>query len=109
MTRLRDILAHAFAVSPSADEDPNLPDALKRFAQKVVDARMETPAIIFLETAQPLGFLAGQALLAFNPVGALFFDEQSLSEVGAALEDKRTVRKLVEHIETLSNDSGNPR
>lgn len=107
MARIKDILAHAFAVSPPPRESSDLPNSLKNFAQKVVDSRMETPAVLFLETVQPLGFLAGQALLAFNPIVAPFFDEQSLRDAGIALEDKRTIKKLVAYIEDLSNQSGN--
>lgn len=106
MARIKDILAHAFAVSPPPRESSDLPDALKVFAQRVVDSHMETPAVLFLETVQPLGFLAGQALLAFNPIAASFFDEQSLRDIGIALEDKQTIKKLVAYIEDLSSRSG---
>ena len=102
MGRIFDIFAHAFAMSPTLEDAAELPDTLKRFAQKVVDIGMETPAILFLETTHPLSFLVGQTLLAFNPMASPIIDDPLLRDAGMALENKHTAKKLVEYIEALS-------
>jgi hypothetical protein len=94
-------LRYAFAVEPRETPE-DLPDALKQLADNVVDAGMAIPAIMFLETTAPLSFLAGQTLHAFTAFATPFIDDAALREIGDALEDKRTVRKLIEHIETIA-------
>ena len=41
---------------------------LERVAARVVDSRLEAPAILALETAKPVSLLAGQAMIFFEPL-----------------------------------------
>ena len=106
MKRLKEILKHAFAVTPADETELVLPDSLLRLAEKVVEVGMASPAILLLETSVPLNFLAGQTLLAFEPFAASFLDPLAVREAGYALEDRRLVKKLIEHIENISNSRG---
>ena len=46
---------------------------LEKLAQRVVELRLETPAILTLEGARPLSLLAGQAMLFFEPFAQALF------------------------------------
>ena len=52
--------------------EERLPDAdqalLDRVAVWICDRRMETPAVLFLETARPLSFVGSQAMHFFDPL-----------------------------------------
>ena len=63
---------------------------------------METPAIIFLESTAPLSFLGSQVMHAVWPLIQLAAVGDDFAEVAEALEDRRTVRQLVERIEELA-------
>jgi len=46
---------------------------LDRLAARVVDLRLETPAILTLETGKPLALLASQAMIFFEPIAQALF------------------------------------
>jgi hypothetical protein len=66
-------------------------ELLERVASRVVEHRMEVPAILTLESARPLSLIAGQAMIFFEPLVAAFL----------RLPDYRRFAQLVERRETL--------
>jgi hypothetical protein len=100
MTTLIETLRHAFASRRSGP--PVLPASLERLAREAVERRMETPAIIVLESAVPVAFLGGQVLAAVAPLVKLLGFDGDVDEIAAALEDRRTVRLLADRIEELA-------
>jgi hypothetical protein len=102
-------LKHAFAVGPAEGEVAPLPESLERFAEEVVRRGMETPAILLLETIRPLSFLSSQVVLAMSPLMSLVADSNTLDELAKALEDRRTVQRLIARIETLAMADGGVR
>ena len=46
---------------------------LDRLAVRIVELRLETPAILTLETARPLSLLAAQAMMFFEPFAQALF------------------------------------
>ena len=107
MGRFIDKLKHAFAVGP---EDPAalpaLPESLESLARRVVDHGLETPAIIALESAVPLSFLGSQVGHMIWPVARMVTDRVDVAEVAEALEDRRTLRLLVDRIQQLAGEAG---
>jgi hypothetical protein len=64
---------------------------LERVAARVVELRMEVPAVLTLESTRPLSLLAGQAMVFFEPfVQAMF-----------PLPDYRRFAQLVERRDAL--------
>ena len=100
-------LKHAFAVGPDPNRDPeaSLPEVLERAADTVAARGLEMPAVFLLETLSPLNFLASQAASAFLPLLSGFMNTSELEEAALALEDRSTVRRLIERIEQLSRES----
>jgi len=74
-----------------ADLEPEDRALLERVAARVVELRMETPAVLTLESSRPVSLLVGQALLFFEPfVQAMF-----------RLPDYRRFTRLVERRDVL--------
>jgi hypothetical protein len=97
-----DHLRHAFAVDTEPRDGPVLPDLLERLARRVVERRMEAPAIAFLEMVRPLNLIGSQVAWAAVPFAGLLADDRDVRDIAAALEDRRTLCALVQRIETLS-------
>ena len=79
-------------------------DPLHVVAQKIVRLGMATPAILFIDSAKPLGFITGQFLRVLEPGLSLFFRAGSVSSFAAALEERSGVERLVREIERLAGD-----
>ncbi len=103
MNRIVAELKHAFAVDAVPDElRGGLPEPLERLANGIVDRGMEMPAIVFLETVRPLGFLANQGLIAAWPLARITAKQEDYRQIAEALEDRQTIGDLVSRIEALA-------
>ncbi len=81
---------------PLAPEDQAL---LERLARRVVELRLETPAILTLETARPLSVLAGQAMLFFEPFAQMLFRFDEYRRLAALIERREALEALTRLIE----------
>lgn len=70
-------------------------------AHRLDSWRLATPAIAFLEVHKPLGFLASQTLLVFQPLLTLFFGSVSVEEYSGLLEDASSVERVICRLEEL--------
>jgi hypothetical protein len=70
-------------------------------AKLVVDMGLETPAIMFLEVAKPLSFIASQlAIVALGPLQWLF--ELEVPKYTGLFMKKENVGRIIERIEELT-------
>jgi hypothetical protein len=76
--------------------------AIERIARIVVDRRLETPAVIFLEANRPLRFLVGQGLLMTLPVVGSFIAPADLESLARALDSEDSLDQLIARIEHLA-------
>jgi len=83
-------------VAELAPEDVAL---LERLAQRVVDLRLETPALLTIETARPLSLLAGQAMIFFEPFAQALFRYPDYRRVAALIERREALEALARLIE----------
>jgi hypothetical protein len=72
---------------------------LERVARRVVDLRLEVPAILTLESCRPLSLVAGQALLFFQPLAQALFPLPHLERFAALLERRDALDALTRLIE----------
>jgi hypothetical protein len=72
---------------------------LEKLAQRVVELRLETPAILTLEGARPLSLLAGQAMLFFEPFAQALFRFADYRRVAALVERRDALEALTRMIE----------
>ena len=92
-----------------ATSPPNLtPDerrVLERLADRVVELRMEVPAILTLETARPLSLLAGQTMTFFEPVVQALFRVSDYRLYASLVERRDCLELLARMIETRADDA----
>lgn len=98
-------LKHAFALGPAPNESDGLPASLEKLARAVVSRKLEMIALLVLETATPLNFLASQTAAALLPLLSGLMDVKDLEEAAVALEDRSVLRRLIARIEALSLES----
>ena len=72
---------------------------LERLAQRVVELRLETPAILTLESTRPLSVLAGQAMLFFEPFAQALFHYPDYRRLAALVERRDALELLTRLIE----------
>ena len=84
------------AAEALAPEDRAL---LERLARRVVELRLEIPALLTIETARPLSVLAGQAMLFFEPFVQALFRFAEYRRVAALIERRDALEELARVIE----------
>ena len=87
---------------PLTAEDEAL---LDRLAARVVELRMDMPAILALESGRPLGFLASQAMVFFEPFARSLFRLPDYRRYSTLLERRDSIEKLVTKIETRADEA----
>ena len=99
MDRIRNWLAHAFAVAPPeagiTPEETALADRIARF---VVRRRMVAPALMVLESGRPLNFLGSQLLAFFGPFATLVFKGEEYDQFTCFLEKRGSIPFLIDRI-----------
>lgn len=91
------------AVTPVLTPDERR--VLERLADRVVELRMEVPAILTLETARPLSLLAGQAMTFFEPVVQALFRVSDYRTWASLVERRECLELLSRMIETRADDA----
>lgn len=99
-------LKHAFAVEPAGpmaltDEQRSLIDGVCR---RIVERDLAAPAILFLESSQPLGPIAAQSLVVLQPWFELVVQRHQLQEFVKFLDHRGSVEFLCRRIEELENE-----
>lgn len=72
---------------------------LDRLARWIVERRMETPALLFLETARPLSFVGAQAMHFFQPLASVLFTGPDYERLARLMEDRQNLSLLLATIE----------
>lgn len=81
---------------PERSEEEQL---LDRLAARVVDLRLEVPAILALESGRPLSVLAGQAMLFFEPLIQSLFSFSDYRRYSAIIQRRENIETLIRLIE----------
>ncbi len=85
---------------PKADrEKDTYDDLIEKVATKVVAWRMSIPAIMVLESAKPLSFVASQALVFLEPLVQAFLNPREYRRFYEMLENRENVERLIQAIE----------
>lgn len=101
----------SYAQMPEMDEplsDEEKEQLINELAQKVVDKRMETPMILFLEMNKPLSFFASQSMVAMSPFLIPLFGQAGIRKYSQLLSSTDNVEMLIERIEDLADRRKNP-
>ncbi len=90
---------------PFAPEDLAL---LERVAARVVELHLEVPAVLTLESVQPLSFVAGQAMLFFQPLVQALLRFDDYRRFAALLERRDSLELLTSLIERRAEARRSP-
>jgi hypothetical protein len=82
----------------SKEESPYR-DLIEKVAKKVVEWRLSVPAIVVLESAKPLSFVASQVMVFFEPIVQSLFNIKDYERFYEMLEDRRNLELLIQEIE----------
>lgn len=88
-------------------EDVNEEDReriLKRVAKEIVDRRLTTPAIFFLESCSPLSFVGSQGMIALEPFIHAIFDLPDYRKFALMMERRENVNRLITMIEIANQE-----
>jgi hypothetical protein len=77
---------------------------LEKLARRVVELRLETPALLTIETARPLSVIAGQAMLFFEPFAQALFRLPDYRRVAALVERREAMEALSALIERATDE-----
>ena len=86
--------------SESTSISPDDLALLDRLAAKVVELRLEVPAILTIESAHPLSLVAGQAMLFFEPLVQTIFRLNDYRRYAALIERREALEELVRRVES---------
>lgn len=79
---------------------------LDRLAVRLVELRLETPAILALESARPLSFVAGQAMIFLEPIVQSLFRLPDYRRFATLVERRECLGVLVDRIEVRAAERG---
>ena len=78
---------------------------LERVAARVVELRLEVPAILTLESVRPLSFIASQAMVFFQPLVQSFLRFGDYRRFAALAERRDALEALTALIERRAEES----
>jgi len=79
-------------------------EIMHKIAQKVVDLKLTTIAIVMLESGKPLSYVGSQLMVFFQPIFTSVFPFTQYDEFAALLEDRKNVEILIQEIERLDEE-----
>lgn len=88
---------------PDVDLTPEDRALLEKLAQRIADMRLETPAILTLESTRPLSVIAGQAMLFFEPFAQALFRFPDYRRLAALVERRDALEALTGMIERAAD------
>jgi len=104
IARLRAGLRHAFSLEspfgPLTEADRAL---LAQLALAIARRRMAGPAILFLESLRPLGYLGSQAMLFLRPFLTPLLNTERYDRLAEILERREGIEELVKAIESIAD------
>lgn len=90
---------------PPPDPNEKLTDeehkALEKLAAKVVEWKMSTPAVLFLESMKPLNWIGSQAMVFFDPFVQALFSFVDYRTLQRTLEKRESMEVMIQKIEKL--------
>ena len=90
------------SITPTAEEEDAF---IKKVAEKIHQYRLETPAIILLESTKPLMYIGGEMsrffLSPFTPMLGEDFDIKSMKFI-LTLEKRENIQKLLKLLEEMA-------
>lgn len=79
-------------------------ELMDRTAKFIVERRMGSAALLFIESLRPLNFIASQLLYLIAPFAEIIFEPKEYQKFACALENEENVKYLMEKIDELDTE-----
>ena len=79
-------------------------DFLTGIAKKIIELKLVTPSIFFLEMVKPLNFIGSQTMVFFGPIISAFVKTDGYYKAAEIFENHNSVEFLIQEIERLDRD-----
>ena len=93
-------------MTPGPEIAPEDVALLDRLAARIGELRLETPALLALETARPLSLVDGQAMVFLEPIVQSLFRLPDYRRFAALVERRECLGVLVDRIEARAAERG---
>tara|TARA_Y100001970_G_scaffold83190_1_gene105267 strand:+ start:3051 stop:3323 length:273 start_codon:yes stop_codon:yes gene_type:complete len=77
---------------------------LTGIAKKIIDLKMVTPSIFFLEMTKPLNFIGSQVMVFFGPIIGAFIKTDGYYRAAQLFESSISVEFLISELERLDKN-----
>jgi protein transport protein SEC61 subunit gamma-like protein len=99
-------LKHAFTIPEDKPLSQQEQRWLELIAERVVKRRLAAPAILLLQSAKPMNFVASQLLVFFKPVISVVFPPGKCDEVAELISRRQSAEALLRMIEEKTKHVG---
>ncbi|MEC7822830.1 MAG: hypothetical protein VYA20_03645 [Candidatus Neomarinimicrobiota bacterium] len=79
-------------------------DFLTGIAKKIIELKLVTPSIFFLEMTKPLNFIGSQTMVFFGPIISAFVKTDGYYRAAQLFESHISVEFLISELERLGKD-----
>ena len=77
---------------------------LTKIAKKIIELKLVTTAIFFLEMAKPLNFIGSQTMVFFGPIVSAFVKTDGYYRAAELFESNVSVEFLISELERLGKN-----
>ena len=77
---------------------------LTKIVKKIIELKLVTPAIFFLEMAKPLNFIGSQTMVFFGPIVSAFVKADGYYRAAELFENNVSVEFLISELERLGKN-----
>lgn len=86
--------------SPLSEEERD--SIIDSIAKKIIERRLEAPAVLFLEMHRPLSFIASQAAVVALPIIGPLVGPKNMADLSRLLADRENINRLITRIEEMA-------
>ncbi len=79
-------------------------DFLTGIAKKIIELKLVTPSIFFLEMVKPLNFIGSQTMVFFGPIISAFVKTDGYYRAAELFESSISVEFLISELERLGKN-----
>ena len=77
---------------------------LTKIVKKIIELKLVTPAIFFLELSKPLNFIGSQTMVFFGPIVSAFVKADGYYRAAELFENNVSVEFLISELERLGKN-----
>ncbi|MBN1902979.1 hypothetical protein JW926_16770 [Candidatus Sumerlaeota bacterium] len=100
----REWIRCAFAVGDEGEPDGDDLAALDRLAGFIASRRLETPAILFLQSCIPLSYIGSQVMVGLEPIVGPLFPRKDWERLARIFERRDGIDRLTVKIDRLVSE-----